>query len=591
MSILRGWIENPATRLPLVLLLAGAAAAQTPSKATSLAEADKTIEGLREISRELADAVKRFHADLDENVARYDRGYRAKDDRVFQGADTGLNGGPADVVEETVRKFAAFRILAARSGKYSPPPVADMDRIQDLIAEAHQRVNASASVLRGLLVISAKDFDAHRDAAMKSRHDQLLKARGAAEEAAKQAWLALPIDVPEAESADERNQKAWDILSRGWPNGTRGGGVTPTSEKAEGPAPALPIRIARRRRFTLFSDASYRMALTDSGTVDANGRHLFYQEEWIQRGTSVIRARWRVALDTDTGDHVLVKRYPMLELRGAIDDLYKAMNRYSLWYLEPGDEAVRPAPEEVEAALAEVEDARVGIQEAMEDFQNATRASLARHDRDRMAGKMPLLDAGLAGPIREALYAIRAHLAGVRSNLEAENKVWATITEAERRVASLEAVASWANRIPGEEATSASGVEWEQLLERSDRAIDLVRIAEYEAAAVLPPNSSQAEARFPAIQRGVIVRIRRPPAQSSQKGMVLCRQEIWHMEIPMPGAREVRRTATLVEIDPRTGAQVAVAGRTKYYPVDDGNILENVFDQHSADDLPLAVID
>ncbi len=570
-----------AAGVPLILLLASGAAAQTP-KNGKMADADSAIEDLRRVAKELSDSVKRFHTDIDEVVTRYDRGYRASDEKQFQGADSGLTGGPADIVQETVRKFAAFRMLAAHNEQYDPPPVEDMKRIQNLIAEAHRLIDASSGALRGLLIVSVNDIERHSDGELKIRHDQLLKARALAEEASKQAWLALPVDLPDADSAEVSSQKAWDILTRGWPNGTRGGGTTPVPQsRLDGPAPVFPIRIDRRKRFTLVSEFSYRMALTDAGINDADGRRLFYQEEWIQRGASVIRIRWRVALDMATGEHILVKRYPTLELRGTLDDLYTAMDRYSLWYLEAPDGENRPSTAEVESALADVEDARVAIRAAIGDFQGTSRTWLARQDQDRNAAGMPLLDAGLADPIRESLFAIRAHLAGVPASVEAENRVWQSITEAGRSIARLESLAAWANRMPEEE-------QWGQLLDRADRAIDLVRGAELEAAAELPPNSTQAEARFPALQRGVIIRIRRPTTQNLEKGMILCRQEIWHMESPMPGSREVRRTATLVAVDPRTGAQTAIGGKTKYYPAVAGDLLEQIFDQYSADDLPLA---
>lgn len=575
----------------LLPAMAGALTAQTTGQTTTLTDADHAIEGLRQAARDLTDAVRRFHSDLDEAIDRYDRGYRAADGRQMQGADAGLTGGPADIVQESVRRFAAWRMLSARDASYQPPPVADMDRIQNLIEGAHRRIEAGTGVLSRLLVVSAKDFDPHRDALMKSRHEQLLKARAAAEDASKQAWLALPIDLPDGGSSGDSSQKAWDILSRGWPNGPRPGVVTPAGDAKEA-RPAIPIRIYKRKRVTLVSNASYRMALTDSGIDDADGRRLFYQEEWIQRGTSVIRVRWRVAVDRATGQHVLVTRYPALELRGALDDLYREIDRYSLWYLEPGDDSGQPSADDVEAALADVEDARVSVRMAVDDFQNTVRASLAQQDGSRAIAGEALLDAGLAAPIRESLYAIRAHLAGVPASLAAENKVWAAITQGTRQAMSLEAAASWGNPIlQREPAGSETAARWEDLMARSDRAIDLLREADIEAAGELPPNSTQAEAKFPALQRGVIVRIRRPSAQHLEKGLIMCRQEIWHMESPMPGAREVRRTATLVAVDPRTGAQTAVAGRTKYYPVDAGDILENVFDEHSADDLPVALVD
>jgi hypothetical protein len=78
---------------------------------------------------------------------------------------------------------------------------------------------------------------------------------------------------------------------------------------------------------TVIKEASYRMAATDSGVEDNPGRHIFYQEEWARRGVSVVRYRWRVAVETVTGQHVLLKRYPPLELRGSLDDLYSHRDR------------------------------------------------------------------------------------------------------------------------------------------------------------------------------------------------------------------------------------------------------------------------
>jgi len=594
MKLLGARIDAWAARLSLVLLLTAGGAAQTSRQAADLADADRVIEGLRQTTRDLNEAVKHFHSDLDVAVARYDRGYRAAGVRLVPGADSDLAGGTADVILEATRKLAAFRMLAARNEKYEPPPVVDMDGIQHLVAEAHQRVADSASVLRRLLVVSVKDFDPRRDAEAKARHDHLLKERAATEEAAKQAWLALPIDLPEPDSSEESSQKAWDLLSRGWSNGARTAQSAPAPSSAQAPvagkaaAVAIPIRIEKRRRVTLVSALSYRMAVTDSGIEDADGRSLFYQEEWIQRGISVIRMRWRVAVDTATGEHILVKRYPAIELRGELDDVYRSIDRYSLWYLEPPDETDRSSPEKVEVALSDLGDARAAVRAAVDEFQNATRASLARHDRDRLAAGMPLLDAGLAPPIRESLYAIRAHLGGVRTDLDAETNVWQSLGAGERAVAELESVASWANRVT--EAQIGAAAEWEGLLARSEKEIDLFRATEIEAAAALPPNSSQAEARFPALQRGVIVRIRRPTQQNALKGLILCRQEIWHMENSMPGMREVRRTATLVAVDPQSGSQTVIGGKTKYYPVDAGGLLEQIFDQYAAEDLPIPSI-
>jgi hypothetical protein len=553
------------------LVLAGVLLAQSGPSA-DLADADKAIQGLRQISKELSEAVKRFHQHLDEAIALHDRWHRLADDRQIRGADVDLTGAPADLISETVRKFTAFRMLAARSGNYEPAPVADMDQIRNLILESRERVEASTAVLRRLLVVSVKDLDPHRDANIRIRHDQLLKARGGAEEAARQALAALPVELPDSNPADEGAQKDWDLLAMGRP-GVQGRTDSSLSKPVQTAlkTPELPTHYARRKRFTLVSDSFFRMAITDSGIEDASGRRLFYEEEWILRGASVIRLRWRVAVDTATEDHVLLKRYPPLEMHGSIEELYRSMDRYSVWYMEPPDEGMRPAPAEVEAALAEVEDARTAILTAADDFRKISRESLT-----------PVLDAGLAPSLRETLFSVRAHLAGEPRALAAEEKVRRAIAEGWRSVASLEAVASWANRLPEDESFPVSS-GWDSLLDRSEREIDLLRSAAAEAVAFLPPGGSGTASKFPALQKDLIVRMRRPPGSKSRQDAVL--QEIWRSESPMQGAHEVRRTATLIVIDRRSGTQTAVASKTKYYATAAGDMLEEVFDEYAADDI------
>lgn len=68
-----------AAGISLLLAMAGGLTAQTSPKTTTLTDADHAIEGLRQVVRDLSDAVRRFHSDLDEAIDRYDRGYRAAD--------------------------------------------------------------------------------------------------------------------------------------------------------------------------------------------------------------------------------------------------------------------------------------------------------------------------------------------------------------------------------------------------------------------------------------------------------------------------------------------------------------------------------
>jgi hypothetical protein len=162
--------------------------------------------------------------------------------RPVQGADVDLIGGPPDVTWAAIQKFVSFRMLAARrEGKPAhDPAVVDLERIEQLILETRQRVEASAPVLRRLLIVSVADFDPHNDAGMKPTHDQLLKARLAAEEAAKRAMQALPLEQPASGVPEENAGKAWDLLNRGMP--WTGASAKPSQEENLRPIPGRKPR-------------------------------------------------------------------------------------------------------------------------------------------------------------------------------------------------------------------------------------------------------------------------------------------------------------------------------------------------------------
>jgi hypothetical protein len=560
--------------LPLVLLTATSAFPQTPAQPDNTRAADEAISGLSRITKELAEAVRLFHSHIDEAIASRDRGYRQADGRQITAADADFANGTAGITHDAVQRLIAFRMLASRNEHYHPAPVADIEHIEDLIAEACDRAEASTAVLRLLLVISVKDIDRRRDAELKKLHDQLLKARGAEEEAAREAWLALPIDHPGPASDGDNIRTPLDSVMPRLPAHQ----TLPEPTKATDAAAVRPLRVEPLRRITLVNEASYRVALTDSGSEDANGRHLFYQEEWAQRGQVAIRMRWRVAVDTTTGQHILIKRYQPVELHGFLDDVYLPIDRDYLWYGEPAEQSP-PSLGEVTAALAELVDDRAAIRAAADDFWNVVHMSLARYEQRRTAALEPMMDAGLSDSLRETLFAIRAGVAGVPAIHEAERTVWQAIEEAERAIATLEPLAAWAN--------VSDAAEWEQILRRGDREIALARAAEAEVVASLPPDTSQPEAQFPALQKDIIVRIRRSPSQKSPAGLVRCLQEIWRMERTMSGLHEVRRTVTLVSVDPRTGDQSPLGASTKYYHAAPETLLEEIYDENAADDLPL----
>ena len=65
-------------------------------------------------------------------------------------------------------------------------------------------------------------------------------------------------------------------------------------------------------------------------------------------------------------------------------------------------------------------------------------------------------------------------------------------------------------------------------------------------------------------------------------------QEIWRRESTMRGTSEVRRTVTVMVIDPRTGLQTRAASNTKYYPVGPGGLVEEIFEEYASEELIVA---
>ncbi len=408
--------------------------------------------------------------------------------------------------------------------------------------------------------------------------------------------LALPLDQSDAGAPEDTAEKTWDLLGRGVPSQSapvQKVGVSNAGPDA-GPktAPVIPIKFEHRKRVTLLNELSYRLAVTDSGIEDDQGRHVFYQEEWVQRGQSMIRYRWRVAVEMATGEHVLLKRYPARELHGSLDDLYGHRDRDYVWYLEPPEDSTKPTREAIDSALADVAGSREGIRAATQNFKNAIRDAVAQQDRLHAAANEPSVDSGLPDAIRQRLFAIRAHLARVPAFLESERNVHNAISQAESTVRNLEPLAAWSNRTTKQESPeSLSPSDWAQLLDRSDWEIDSVRNAETEALLTLPPDSPRAEDQFPALEKNVIIRIRRPrsknPASNPEDTTVHFLQEVWRMETGLIGTREVRRIVSLILVDPQTGNQTRVGGATRYYKASSGDLLEEIFDEYASDEVSL----
>ncbi len=570
------------------LILAADAAAQpaAPSGLTPL-DADVAISDLQRVTKQLAQTLKLFNAHADEAIARFDGAGASAQEAA---ADFDLGGiKSVGIRRDGVRKLVVARMRAARIAESKSSTLADVAQLQDQIAQARKSIDAADLLVKRSLVVSVEDLGKHKDMQWQSKHDQLLRARNSAQEAAKKAILALPVDLPAADTPLESKDEAWSIglISTG-----SGSSTSSAHAQDKGDAtPELPkfsLSWERNRRITLVRERSYRIALTDPGLEDANGRHIFYQEEWTAHGSAIERRRWRVGVDTATGQNVLIKRYPLIEYHGDFDEAYESRERDRLWTLEPPEDSVEPARTEVESALDGIAGARQRVQDSVENFGTFVRAALRENDRTQDSNNQGVPDALLAPALREKLFAIRAHLAGVPSIQAAEGTVEAAIRDLEDRIHNIESLTAWANEASSNQvpALKLSAAEWDALETRADQELDLAADLRASVTTALPPSLSQAQGKFPALGKDLIVHIvRQIPEGLDPERALRCRQEIWRFTSQDPDNRKVERIVSLVGIDPQTGTQRLLQSFVRDYDVRPDDLLELIFDRYSAQEI------
>jgi len=535
---------------------------------------EKVTTDLRGIASDLNNAVRRYNVHLDREIAQYDHASRSKAGRRIPGADFDLMGGPSDLVQMAMRKLFAARIVSARRPGYAPPSLAESDHIQALIVEARSRVEIGSAALRRLQVVSAADLSPRTQAEQKLRLHELLKARNAAIEAAKRAFVALPVALPGADSPDEQRERAWDLMVAKLPVK-----AAPTHEIAAKLDAILPIRFSEGGRIMLVNEHSCRVTLTDSGREDPLGRRLFYQEEWVKRqgslartngtgpGGIVILFRWAVAVNTRTGQHTLLRSYGPREFRGTLDEIYEsAGDDYSAENIS-SPKPPSPTMQELTAATAALESDRARLGNALADYKRQLRNLLALS---------AACDADLPVDLRETLFAIRSRMAGVSAIADAESKVRNAADRASDDDHLLEALVAWVNGDALErDFSSLESRTLREALGRSDAEIGVVRSLEREALDALPPPLPENEVQFPALRKDLIVRI-------SRSGASAFRQEVWTVAASDGGAREVKRTVDFIDIKPGSGAQVPAGRVVKHYRLDPGETLEEVYDEFAS---------
>jgi hypothetical protein len=347
--------------------------------------------------------------------------------------------------------------------------------------------------------------------------------------------------------------------------------------------------LPRNRRITLVNESGYRIALTDPAIEDRTGQRIFYEEEWEQRGPVVVRMRWRVGVDPKSGQHLLIKHYRLIERHGSLDDLYRRWDPDYLWYLEPAEDSPEYSRGDIGDALARAAAARQEIRDAIDRYMLAIHQAMERNDQSRAEAKQAAVDGALALRLREKLFAIRGHLAGVESLLALEKDVHQAIDHSWEAVGVLESLGAWGNVASDDNSPGGMTVaEWDNVQERSAAEIDSIHAARLEARAALPPDVLEHEATFAALQRGLVVHIFRPFSARPTEPLVRFIQEIWDWQFsPVGGSPEVRRKAALIQIDSRTGDQIRIGDATKYYTAGADATLEDIFERYGGQDLPI----
>jgi hypothetical protein len=65
-------------------------------------------------------------------------------------------------------------------------------------------------------------------------------------------------------------------------------------------------------------------------------------------------------------------------------------------------------------------------------------------------------------------------------------------------------------------------------------------------------------------------------------GAAQFKQEVWRIAGSVRGTREAKRTIVLIDVAPATGSQIPMAKEVKYYRVEAGEPLEEIYEENAA---------
>lgn len=525
---------------------------------------EKAIAELNGAARQLKDTVTRYHNQLDEAIAHFGRGSAAAIGHQTPGADTGMEAGTVEMTQAVVRKLFAARVVTVsqRDAAYSVAFLDELDRIQDQMRKMPEFVDRRNAVMRQGEVISVKDpMPADQ---WKRLHKQWMQALSGIEQQVKTARAALPLERLQSDV-----EKGWMLLLNGLP-----AMPLPQQEKTRKDlerARQTPTWVTPGCQIVLLDDAGTRVLLTYSG-LDRRGRHLFLQEKLTrhrERASSpdVVWERRRVTVDPVTGQHSLVKNYPLIVSHtGDLDEAAASMGeRYRLWQTDPPADSEEPSADEVMAVIAELADQRGALLAAL----RAIRGAAAAIQGEAFDGNLPV-------EMRQNLAAIRGCAAGVETLARHEASLRKAEAASHETIQKLEPLAAWASRATTEESTRLAAREWDRLQIRAEDEIYATRCLKKQSWGLYGERLSPAWTEFapPAADR-YIVRLRR---LSSTEGAQFL-QDVWERR-EHAGENHIYRTLSQISVDPRTGRQRLLRIKSGHHIADDEESLRKVFQDH-----------
>ena len=492
-------------------------------------EVELAVSRAEELARDVKKLRDGYWKQVNDLQRIYNRGHRNSDGAWIRAADQDVT--PGESALGVSRALFAAR-MAAVVHQYDPDALRTLNELQDLREQGND-ILANIRHVRTLMSPAAwADPDPFTPKEFKEYSTRLRLAARAAEKAIEMAVDVVPAPLPPGERVVVRAVRA----------GSSSDSLVP--RRIEDPPPY----------------AEALVALTQIRSPKAAGNAVFLEEGFVERHpkgrpVEVLWTRRRVVVDLATGYHELGREYKTRRFFGSgLNQVYNHLAAADdLWRLEPPTGSVEPSFKQIQNAILRVQEERWAVVGGAWQLSVGIRQALAENDHQRETDRIARLDEELPPEWRELLFAIRGS-AGQTDVLTIASRLKAVLGGADRAIEELRVMASFGNRRPlANQPPGLSADAWEGLQEQAKEEIERAREAEREARTRLPQPLKTDWTTLGSPQSEIVVRIRCLPPSDGHTQIL---QEVWRPAVPaIMGVARIRRTVSLIEIDPDTGEQ------------------------------------